>query len=635
METGLNFSDLAYAKFLQTAPELSNLILTFQDVSEELADNTDIKIGLFILRAGEDLLFVPVISKGEGIYPIDSIFVNSKGKFFPLTKNTVDTVLSQQKSTLGKPKKIPDTVSVNPSVYDMVNPPRTGKFVYASESRFTEFLAALPNGIKETVLEKFASDPEVSNKLHKIFGIENLVRALRATSYEPASRPQDHAVGARVITTGENLPTPMAISILTQGYAIDGANPLTRVALATEDWKDGRFTNLSKLDGGYDYDVVMKDGTIRRAFAPLAKVPAFSDTRPVRKGTENESHFLLFENGDFAINTGAVVIGERSGDRNVVSGLFKSRPPVMLKDVTVDDVVGIFDENMLLIGVYEVRSVTRTYSGTEVKAYDRTTHDYVTVHALRGYIKSPVNSGKDIYVPSQSVVVILGSNIGSDMEEGVQAAANKREMLEWAMLNTTMNISHDGIEFFVNGMPMGKEASVMSLLVEKEGIDPSAAESFVKKAKENSRVTVYLSKKADFGPGEIPQFGNQPPKQNMNFGPGAQRDSLPMNNLKDGMATGDQQTIEAVVISELLQSPDLYEHVAEYIPDIEEAIDRLGRILFLGRIHVNKLGEGNSADEVFSFLALLRNVYRMLGDSYIKLQRLVGNAPKDDGSPQN
>jgi hypothetical protein len=626
----MEFSDIAYAKFLQTAPELSTLILTFQDVSDELSDNSDIKVGIFILRNGDDVMFVPVISKGEGVYPIDSIFVSSKGKFFPLTKNTVETILNTQRPAMGQAKKLPDTATANPSVNDLVNPPRTGKFVYASQSRFTEFLSSIPTNLKEIVLEKFAEDKEVYNKLHKMFGIESIVRALKATKLDEATQPRDRSVGARVITGGDNLPNPQVNSILTRGYAIDGQNPLTRVALATDYWEDSRFTNMSSLDTGFDYDIVMKDGTIRTAFVPMVKTINFYDGKPrVSRPGEAEPHFVLFDNGDFSIRSGVVIVGERKEDKGVAKRLFNMKPPMLLREVNSGDRIAVFDEHLHLIGVYDASSVTITNQGVDIRASDLTDHSRVTIHAIRGYSKTPLNASGEMFLPTSCIVVKLGSNLLDILEDNAQSANKRKEILDWALMNTTMNITHDDVEFFINGVPMGKEASVMKALVEDEGIAPEAAESFVKAAKEKKKVTVYLSKKADFGPNEIPQGVKQPKTEN-NFGPGVQRNKMmPQQNLKDAVNTGDNQTVESVVISELLQSPDLYEHINEYLPDIEEAIDRLGRILFLGRIHINKLGEGNDADEVFSFLALLRNVYKMLGDNFIKLQRLVGNAPKE------
>jgi hypothetical protein len=92
------------------------------------------------------------------------------------------------------------------------------------------------------------------------------------------------------------------------------------------------------------------------------------------------------------------------------------------------------------------------------------------------------------------------------------------------------------------------------------------------------------------------------------------------------MPLQDGQVTESVIISELLQVPDMFEQINEYLPDIEEAIDKLGRILFMSRVHINKLSETSDSEGVFAFLAQLKAVYRMLGDNYIKLEEMVAGA---------
>jgi hypothetical protein len=618
----MEFSDIAFAKFLQTAPELSNLILTFKDVTEELTNESDIQVGLFVLRSGDDILYVPVVSKGDGIYPIDSIFVSSKNKFFPLTKNTVDKILNSQKLSLGQAKKLPESVPTNPSVQHLVNPPRTGKFVYASASRLTDFLSSIPTSLKEQILEKFASDSDVYNSLHKLFDIKSLFTALKSRTLEKADQPADRSVGV-IITSGTDLPTPQVASILTDGYAVNGSNPLTRVAIASEDWREKRFHGLSSLGAGFDYDVVMKDGSVRKAYIPIRKEIQVNDTA---RG-EAAPQFILFEDGTYAISRGAVTVGEKSEPGGVIRSIFGYKPPVVLKNVNSGDTIAIFGDSLDLIGVYSVDKIAQTHTGCTINSRDLVSNSPCLIQGIRGFSKPAIGSDDEIFVAMSSIVMVLGDR-QAELESSVNAAARRREMIEWALLNTQMSLTHDGVEFSVNGKPMGKAAQVMELLVSKEGIDPTVAQSFVKQAKEKKKLTIYLSKKADFEPGEIPQFGNQPPKQINQLG--TQQDYLPMPKLQAGLGTQDPQTVESIVISELLQAPEMNEHVQEYLPDIEEAIDRLGRILFLGRLHINKLGEGNEADKVFELLTSLKNVYKMLGDNYIKLEQLtssVGTPP--------
>lgn len=634
----MEFTDIAYAKFLQSWPELSNLILTFQDMTSELGEDTDIKIGIFILRSGTDLFYVPVISKGEGLFPVDSIFFSSKSKFFPLSKDTIEIILNSQKQGLGATSKIPVTVPQNPSVQHLINPPRTGKFSYASSSRLTEFLGSLPNPVKDFVIEKLAEDKQVYNQIHSLFGLDTVFNALRNTSrLEQGIKPKDENMGVSIVRNGDNLPTPQVISILTKGYAINGANPLTRVAIASENVSEKRFTTVTNLDGGYDYEVVLATGGSRKGFVPVnISTPGLrtkgrkTDEDPFgyNKNTRlAPPSFILFDNGDYAVTGTAVCQGEPDTNKDVLKRYFEFNKPAIPRDLESGSSVAVFDQNMCLIGAYRIVSAALVYEGVTLSARCLLTDSRVTIHAFRGYNKSAFSTNDTLFIPYDALCVRLGDELSDNLERSVTAASVKQEVQAWGMLNSSLNLTYDNVDFFVNGRPLGSIPNVMELLVVKNRIDPAVAETFVKRAMEEKKLVIYLSKEAATGssdfdtPGQIPSFGQDPPPQVNPFGKGS--NFLP--NLRNAVETEDPQTVENTLISELLQSPDMFELIEEYLPDIEEAIDRLGRILFLGRINLSKLGEEHNADDVFNFMSLLKNVYRMLGENYIKLQRFASN----------
>jgi hypothetical protein len=131
----------------------------------------------------------------------------------------------------------------------------------------------------------------------------------------------------------------------------------------------------------------------------------------------------------------------------------------------------------------------------------------------------------------------------------------------------------------------------------------------------------------DSADGNIPNYGEEdltgiePDEVTMN---GAYKPNGSMvSNVQESLKAGDAQVTEATIISELLQAPDMFEQISEYLPDIEEAIDKLGRTLFMARVHISRLAEANDADQVYAFLASLKTVYRLLGDNFIKLKELA------------
>lgn len=625
----MEFSDLALAKFLQTAPELGNLIITFKDLTSDMSEETDTSVGIFVLRSGEDFFFVPVISKANNIFPIDSIFFNSKEKFFPLTKKTVEQVLNSQKLSPGKRTKIPDSVIINPSVYDLITPPRTGKFAYASTSRLTDFLTQLPNDLKDFVREKVAEDKDVYTGLNNLFGLPEIFDALK-----PITQIKQAEVAAvEVATDGVNLTPNQINSITNDGYYIKQASTYDsdyspRIAIKVQDFdKMGKMYQVNNLGYNLDHNIIFKTGVSRWGWTPRMQpkkeLYRVSHTGGLDHGANQGGHpLVVFDNGDYCLGGNIIAKGEPKQDKSVVRSLLDFTPPIMLKNLESYDTFLALSPDLEVIGIYRVSGTPVIHEyGISLKVVDLVNNESMLLDGYRNLETVLVRNGKDMIVRYTTPVIRLRNNLTHDLEENLNSAATKTNIGEMLTLGGGMTIIHDGVEFHLNGHLVGPEIKMAQVLID-EGIDPQIIPSFIKEAKAKKKLRIYLSKKAAFEPGQIPQFGQKPPKQIENFGPGTSK-FLP--NVKDSLQSGDAQTVESTIISELLQSPDLNTYISEYLPDIEEAIDKLGRILFLSRVHINVLSEKNDPDGIFGFLATLKNVYRTLGDTYIKLQQLTTN----------
>ena len=85
--------------------------------------------------------------------------------------------------------------------------------------------------------------------------------------------------------------------------------------------------------------------------------------------------------------------------------------------------------------------------------------------------------------------------------------------------------------------------------------------------------------------------------------------------------------MEATLISEMLQNPDLAGSIKEYLPEIRQAVDKLGRTLFLMRINTHKLNESVDAEALNNLFTATRNAYRILGENCVTLENLAANEP--------
>lgn len=622
----MELSEIALQKLLQLFPELSAYIVSFKDITEESGrEGAGLQIGMFILQFGQEYYYVPVIAKNDTVMPIDSLFSSSTGTFSPLTKSFLDKAISSSQVYLGKSKKIPDTVPQNPSVYDMVTPPRTGKFVYASSSRLVEFLAIMPDLIKSAMVEKFSEDKEVYGTLHRLFGLENLLSALKPTG-GILSAIQKPAV--ELVTGGTGLDNDAIKSILEKGYALRGEHTTERVAVLANDYaKLGPLSLISSADAGYDYSIVQKTGEIKDVFIPkrFKGAPRAALLRPAfHYEMSRDPVFGMFSNGDYVVSGSMVSRGEPDSSKSVAKHLFGFKEPVTPKEVGHYDSIAIFTPNLELIGAFRVRSVCETMLGVTIEADSMVPGmgtSKTTINAYRNCKTIDASMAENIFIPINTLIVKLGREISDSLEVNVNAAIAKLELSTLQALGSAIDMGFDGIEFTVDGKPVGSEMKMVEFLVGREGIAPDKAENFIKQAKDQRHVKIYLSKKADFQAGEIPQYGNAPPSQINNFG--ADRNGAFANNLKASAGTEDAQTVESMVISELLQATDMSSLVKEYLPEINQTIDKLGRTLFLARLNIDKLSRSQNANEVMSFIANMRNVYRLLGDNYIKLEKMV------------
>lgn len=621
----MEFADIALAKFLQTAPELSPYIVNFIDVSDQMgAGEGDVKVGVFIVKVGAGIATIPVVAKGEVVFPIDSVFVEEEAQFKPLNAATIKYLMNSTGISQGSSAKIPEYTVKNPNLYGLINPPRTGKFVYSSASRLTEFFAAIPAPVRKFALEKIATEHTVYDTLDKLFGLKAIFTVLNGTHggtgpvNSVQTGPEKNLVNESisVATTPHEIKAlaneNAAKAYIDKGFVVSGNPDAFRVAVAYMPYnKLGVYKFVSPaVDGGKDFDIVMKDGTNKEAFLPKYHV-----ANPVRA----DRTVSIFSDGNYA--RGQIMSSGDPLDREeVLKSLFNTRLPKLLKDLERGEEFVMFLSSGEALGPFYANSVTRTAVGTEVNI-----SNYAgKVRKICGYnnfTKDVECMGDTLFVQHNVIVLSLGADVTMDVETSVNDAAGKKELIASQFLGATLDLRHDGIEFSANGQSIGSTPVAMKHLVEVEKIDPDMAENFLKQAEEIQFVKIFMSKTAADGaptPTEIPSYGVNAPES---VPTGLNGSFLPV--VKDATSLGDSQAIESTIIAQLLQVPELFPYIGEYLPELEQTVDRLGRILFLSRVKVDQLSEALDSDSVFSVVAQIKTVYRQLGDTVLKLKGLT------------
>lgn len=633
----MDFPEIAMQKLSQSAPELVNLIVAFRDISEEASAENDVTVGAFILQSGAATYYIPVIKKDHTTHPIDSVFFCDERKFRPLSKSTVSKIMNASKLDPGKKAKIPKGVARNPSVYDLVNPPRTGKFVYASDSRVSEFLASAPNHIKAFVRTRVADDSGLANGLNKLYGIEDFISALKDTPVEYKAHAEIPAKA--VLTFGDQLNGHQAKEVLDKGYTLNEHYPHgNRVAIPQEEFEyhgqlhqintateQGKCFRMMTADGGIVEAYILKEeiSVPTKMETPYGKHGQGYCLPCPRKGTVATASGRLLSLGKF-IAVGDELVGERDNTAIVGSILSKfthRKNLIGARDVTRGGHFAVLSPDM---GIIVSGQVEEANWGRHVVTLRLRTEDGTCTVAFIDSLKNIVTDASGtLCIPQNYPLVELDEGFDSYEQAykiesmNINYAQTLLSTQALTALGDRISIGHDGIDYSLNGSLVGPAHKAIELLIMNEGIEPLRAESFIKRASESKKCVVLMSKKADFSPGEIPEFGEKPQPQAEAQMNGA--------NIQQALDSGDKQIADAMIISELLQSPDLFGVIAEYLPDINEAVDRLGRVLFMSRVRMDQLIQASGSESAMSTIASVKAVYRNLGDNLVKLEQLISN----------
>lgn len=626
----MNFQEEAMKKLATTAPELASLVVSFRDLSEEIPEGNEVAVGAFILKAPSGFYFIPVVAKGNTVYPMDSLFDGQTKKFKPLSTAYIQRVLFAQ-GNLGSAEKMPKYVDVNPSLYHLIVPPRTGKYAYASDTLFTEFLAALPQHLKNDFSSKLHANKDMAMELSRVIDLKDIADVLAQTS-KITPTVSGKVEGVQILTPvdsgKEKLEDAAIQDILNVGYHIRGDNETPRMAIPYRNSAE----NLIQLKGvqeGNAYFVHMKDGSKALAMVPLrvraSGAAELATERNVGVGYSVTSslkptvgdYLAITSSGDYLTVGEAVVEAVPHDTSEVVKDLYNESRIGHIGDIEIGDKFVVVTEDGVL-GPFEARSASATNDMVSIRASDLSSSSSIQITASKAFKGKVYVDGRSVYVPHSALVIELERNVTPDVEVSINMAANRQELVTKGLLEDQIIIRNHGVgSYSINGHTTNGEAGLVRNLMLDIGMSKEACLSFVKMAKEDGYVRVLLSKKAsDMGaiaPGEIPEYGQAVPEQ-----PGL----LDPTVVQQSVETRDPMAVEATIMSQFLQDPDMYETVSSYLPIIEEAVDKLGRTLLLLRINT----DATQSEDIAALITSIRNTYKNLGDNALKIENLVSGA---------
>lgn len=614
----MNFSQMALEKLNAASPGLSKYVIAFKDMSSELQDSDGVEVGVFIMRNGGNLFYVPVISRGGVTFPIDSIYLADRKAFFPLTKKTLEQIQSSQNANVGMAARIPQGAVKNPDMKDLVVPPRTGKFMYASDGRMGELIAMAHPEIRKDLADVI----EKTAELYDLLDVPALKESL--LSDEKLSFQSMEKV-ARVLFDGDGLPNEAIQDILEKGYHIRGEHEQTRVVVESNG--SSHFTTLQAAEPGHAYTAEGIGGHE----VPIAVLPQSS------LDIQGKRILILGEAGVFSFTDPGIVIHqqERPYDdfiKTLAVNEYHAGEAFALVEQGQNDHLVFFDG----CGYF----VFRANGGPAIMDGDTITMkgnllnggrvNIVVTPGMHGlmHVQQLEDGTKNIYLNSSCKVYTgFSPAFGGSFERSLSSAMVRHEHRTMMVLPEYHTMTYHNGEFAIDGRAVGGRGPAAKVLVETLKLQPGDSERLLKSAQENRKVEMHMSKEAAEASQVTPivEYGQKLAPERQISGNNRERSLGMEDRVRAAAKTKDKSVIEASIISELLNDPDMFGTVSEYLPDIGQAVDRLGRTLFLARVNSNKLSESLDPEALSNMLTNLRSAYSNLGESYVKLEQIAAN----------
>lgn len=621
-------SKTALNRLNMRAPELSKFVVAFKDLSQELPENTGIQVGMIILDMMGKYVYVPVVAKAGEVQMLESMFDADTKKFIPLTRKSVEWMI-EKGHLLGQAERIPATVARDPDLYDAIVPPKTGKFVYASEGRLGGFFASLPAHIKEATFNIVNNDFEFQQALAPLMDVdvakEHLIKET-PQFVAPVGPP-----APVVLTSAEGLSDSQVQDIMAKGYTVQNPPKSKRIAVESTTSAYGALTRMSAMMPGTAVAAMKKDGSWT-SVASLKMVPKYTDDNICsRSGSP-------LRNGGIEPATGTVAIteqGEILHDPNIVVCAAECNyDEVMTKmkckratEISMGD-HGMIFTGSAFYGPLHARNVTSANGWTTIE----TDEHRIMIHPnVKTFLDA---KGTDMIMSTSAMFYPVKEGHGI-METDIGTAQMKVDIEMEKLLPYQSTLMHrDGI-YAVDGKEIGGKPQIVEHMLKEWEIDVPTVETFVKKAETQQNVIVKMAAvrgggRASPGKGtkvqQHYQNGEQPGSDdNQLTGNARQRAQGMANAGKRVKDVADREVMEATLISEMLQNPDLSGSIQEYLPEIKGAVDKLGRSLFLMRVNTNKLSESVDAEALNNLFTATRNAYRILGENCVMLENLAAN----------
>ena len=516
-----DFQQEAMNKLSITAPSLMGGVLRFQDLSQGFTQVKNVFVGVFVLALPAGAFLIPVVARDDIVFPLDSVYDTTEDKFKPLTPSYIQVITTMQGTRMGTPQRIPSYVNVNPSIYNMIVPPRTGKYAYASAG-LEDFLAQVPQGLFDRFRATLMENKGITARMNEVIDLTSaLDRPLPRVNrlMTEVSEP-----GVQILTSANDI-NPAEISVIKDildcGYHIKGDIQEPRPAVEMVSGHEG----LIQVDGaveGMAYRALRLDGSSVNTMILKRAPRIYGIDLPMRK-TSLRGGFMTGDGKAEKADDGKYLLITEYGGWCPDGDVVLHAQPIELSDVAkemyaqgkVRDMQSVCNGDTFVmlthkgaLGPFTARSVTHTDSMIIIRACQPYGSSHYSSMMQNGEVVITVSTGYSgdyfaepgrILTSPHRSAIILGHREDEALEHSLSSARNRMELRVRGELCDPLDISSHGHGFFSMGGRQLSEPELAELLIVGHGLGKQASIGFIKSAKEKGKITVMMQKKASIG----------------------------------------------------------------------------------------------------------------------------------------
>ena len=673
-----NFFQLAFAYIRDKIPNLLDYMLGFEVVNKN--DDGTQAIGLFKFDVSGRQLFVPVFYKNGELKGAELLYNQNQDKFVPNKENWVDSLLNARPEELGSPSGMSrgDIMNGMQSGLDLskiYNPTMNTKLsMDRMQSLASSFDWTLPNFLKqadcklsEIYTRTLMQNPELHKLAAEAYG-EELYKALESCKKSEAVIQLDNDKVPEVQVIDANSPQPVFDSmsdaekkeLLEEGVVLRDNRSEGKIP-----YKIQRPMKLNAAEGACACDLLMKGGSFQRgAILPELGVDNFNKHVFIPMGNksltpccvESSKAFVSsFENAHEEFKKFIEALPDASSakaqagdssvyDKDVPYTIFveadgsQGSNAVCLKNKVEFDSTTTYE--VMCGGSYSIDKVVVSPAYKRMRLIDRT-----------------------LYVPVKAKVHSFKAKAYSCPKLDIGDARDIDAKIKGLFDEVKVAKDRNGFTVSCNGRVLFKQATRRDTyvsLVAGVGLDVPSAKTAIKQAASLEPAVYMLQKSAQgpfFDPGQVfapnvppvpmgmnPTLGvpeQYPQAETLNAMTGAPGNVLNqrimdgiggMNQTQPALSqqavdgimqaaqAGEKDVFDVANISELINRADIDTPLDQYLVDLNQALDRLGRIYFLMLFHGDKFSERFSQEDIPSMEESVRNTFTHLGELILKLK---------------